>query len=108
MSYGTESRIKDLLDFSSVIYLEDITRENFLKLIQQFPEHQFEREPNGWVTLMPPAYGGAGSREAKIGWRVANWCDETDLGEVFGSSVGIDLPSGAIKSPDVAGYLMQP
>jgi len=97
-----DNRVKDLLALSSVIHLEGVTKENFLKLIEQFPEHQFEREPNGFVTLMPPTYGGTSNRELTIGRRVGNWCEETNLGQAFGSTGGFDLPSGATKSPDVA------
>ncbi len=99
---ATDNRVKDLLELSPVIHLGDVTKENFLKLIEQFPEHQFEREPNGFVTLMPPTYGGTSNRELTIGRHIGNWCAEINLGLVFGSTGGFDLPSGATKSPDVA------
>ena len=99
---ATDNRVKDLLALSPVIHLEDVTKENFLKLIELFPEHQFEREPNGFVTLMPPTYGGSGNREAKIIHRVAAWVDRSEKGEYYSPSTGFDLPSGATKSPDVA------
>lgn len=98
----TDNRVKDLLVLSPVIHLEDVTKEDFLKLIELFPEHQFEREPNGFVTLMPPTYGGSGNREAKIIHRVAAWVDRSEMGEYYSPSTGFDLPSGATKSPDVA------
>ena len=97
-----DNRVKDLLALSPVIHLEGVTKENFMKLIALFPEHQFEREPNGFVTLMPPAHGGTGSREAKIGQRVGNWAERHNTGEYYGPSTGFNLPSGATKSPDVA------
>ncbi|MEO6037129.1 MAG: Uma2 family endonuclease [Saprospiraceae bacterium] len=98
----TDNRVKDLLALSPVIHLEDVTKENFLKLIALFPEHQFEREPNGFVTLMPPTYGGTGNRELTIGRRVGNWAELHNLGACYSPSTGFDLPSGATKSPDVA------
>ncbi len=96
-----DNRVKDLLSLSPVISLEDVTKENFLKLVELFPEHQFEREPNGFVTLMPPTYGGSSNREVTIGQRVKNWSDYYG-GATYGSTGGFDLPSGATKSPDVA------
>ncbi|MEO6759014.1 MAG: Uma2 family endonuclease [Saprospiraceae bacterium] len=99
---ATDNRVKDLLTLSPVIHLEGVTKENFLKLIELFPEHRFEREPNGFVTLMPPTFGGTSNRELTLGRRVGNWCEETNLGQAFGSTGGFDLPSGATKSPHVA------
>ena len=101
MSYSTENRVKDLLALSPVIHLEDVMKENFLKLIQLFPEHQFEREADGLATLMPPTYGGSGNRELTIGQRVKNWSDHNG-GASYGPSTGFDLPCGATKSPNVA------
>ena len=98
----TDNRVKDLLVLSPVIHLEDVTKEGFLKLIEQFPEHQFEREPNGVATLMPPTYGGSGNREAKIIYRVGGWVERHQMGDYYGPSTGFDLPCGATKSPDVA------
>ena len=99
---ATSNQVKDLLELAPVIYLEGVTRENFLKLIERFPEHQLEREPNGLVTIMPPTHGGSSIRENLIGRRVGNWCESHNNGMTFSSSGGFDLPSGATKSPDVA------
>ena len=99
---NTSNQVKELLELAPVIYLEEVTKENFLKLIERFPDHQLEREPNGLVTIMPPTHGGSSSRELTIGQRVKNWQDRYNNGMTFSSSGGFDLPSGATKSPDVA------
>ncbi|HRI58640.1 MAG TPA: Uma2 family endonuclease [Saprospiraceae bacterium] len=96
------NQVKALLELGPVIYLDGVTKENFLKLIERFPEHRMEREPNGLVIIMPPTHGGSSIRENKIGRRVGNWCDKNGNGEVFSPSGGFDLPNGATKSPDVA------
>ena len=98
----TYNPVKSLLELGPVIYLEGVTKENFLKLIERFPEHRIEREANGFVTIMPPTHGGSSIRENKIGRRVGNWSEQTRNGEVFSPSGGFDLPSGATKSPDAA------
>ncbi len=96
------NQVKALLELGPVIYLDGVTKENFLKLIERFPEHRMEREANGLVTIMPPTHGGTGSRELTIGRRVGNWCERQNNGRTFGPSTGFDLPTGATKSPDVA------
>lgn len=99
---ATANQVKDLLELGPVVYLDGVTKENFLKLIERFPEHRMEREPNGLVAIMPPTHGGSGSRELTIGQRVKNWQDRYNDGMTFGPSTGFDLPTGATKSPDVA------
>ena len=99
---ATSNQVKDLLELAPIIYLEGVTKENFLKLIERFPEHRMEREANGLVTIMPPTHGGSGSRELSIGRRVGNWCERRNNGMTFGPSTGFDLPTGATKSPDAA------
>ena len=94
--------VRDLLELGTAIHVEGVTKERFLKLIERFPEHQLEREPNGTVTIMPPTHGGSGSRELSIGRRVGNWAERFNKGMAFGPSTGFDLPTGAIKSPDAA------
>lgn len=95
-------RVRELLEFGTAVYVEGVTKERFLNLIERFSEHQLEREPNGLVTIMPPTHGGSGSREITIGQRVKNWSDHQNKGMVFGPSTGFDLPTGATKSPDAA------
>jgi len=47
---ATSNQVKELLELAPVIYLEGVTRENFLKLIERFPDHQLEREPNNYAS----------------------------------------------------------
>jgi Uma2 family endonuclease len=96
------NQVKDLLELGPVVYLGGVTKENFLKLIERFPDHRMEREPDGLVTIIPPTHGGSGSRELTLGQRVKNWQDLRNNGMTFGPSTGFDLPTGATKSPDVA------
>jgi Uma2 family endonuclease len=96
------NQVKDLLELGPVVYLGGVTKENFLKLIERFPDHRMEREADGLVTIMPPTHGGSGSRELTIGRRVGNWCERRNNGMTFGPSAGFDLPTGATKSPDAA------
>jgi hypothetical protein len=50
----TSNQVKDLLELGPVVYLDGVTKENFLKLIERFPDHRMEREPDGLVTICLP------------------------------------------------------
>lgn len=65
-------------------------------------ELRIEREPNGQLTIMSPAGGRSSNRNVKLSTKVENWNESHELGEVFDSSSGFRLPSGAMRGPDVA------
>jgi len=85
------------------IYLEQpLSISEFSEFSAQFPELLIEREANGLVSINPPLKKGAGRREAVIGVYLFVWLNEHKQGEIFSPSTGIELPTGAIKSPDGA------
>ena len=87
------------LNFNSVIKL---TREQFYQLCQENPNLQLERNAQGELIVMPPTGGETGRSNANLILQVASWNEENQLGEVFDSSTGFTLPSGADRSPDVS------
>jgi Uma2 family endonuclease len=66
---------------------------------------RIERNANGEVIVMPPAFSDTGNRNFKISQQVGNWADEDGTGEVFDSSAGFTLPNGATRSPDTSWVL---
>lgn len=79
-----------------------MTDEEFYYFCQENPDHKFEREPNGRITVMPNTGGKTGRRNSLITARVVIWNELTDLGEVFDSSTAFRLSDGSTRSPDVA------
>jgi Uma2 family endonuclease len=52
--------------------------------------------------MSPPAGWGHGDIEAKVVRLIGNFVEAYDLGKVFGSSMGYDLPSGDTVEPDAS------
>jgi Uma2 family endonuclease len=87
------------VNFNSIFEISD---EQFYQLCIQNPETQFERNSEGEIVIMPPTGGETGKRNAKLITRFTVWNEQSGLGEVFDSSTGYKLPSGANRSPDVS------
>ncbi|MDJ0798765.1 MAG: Uma2 family endonuclease [Calothrix sp. MO_167.B12] len=87
------------LNLNSVIKL---TTEQFYQLCQENPDLKLERNAQGELIVMPPTGGETGRSNANLILQVASWNEENQLGEVFDSSTGFTLPSGADRSPDVS------
>jgi Uma2 family endonuclease len=79
-----------------------LTDSELMQLNSANPELRFERSADGSLVTMAPTGGISGNREIKIGSRLNVWVEDHDLGEVFSSSCGFKLPSGAVRSPDAS------
>ena len=87
------------VNFNSVI---DISDEQFYQLCCHNPDTKFERNVNGEIVVMPPTGGETGKRNSDLVGQFWIWNRQAKLGEVFDSSTGYKLPSGANRSPDVS------
>jgi Uma2 family endonuclease len=87
------------VNFNSVI---DISDEQFYQLCLNNPDTKFERKADGEIIIMPPTGGETGKRNSDLVGQFWAWNRQTKLGEVFDSSTGYKLPSGANRSPDVS------
>jgi Uma2 family endonuclease len=87
------------LNLNSVIQL---TREQFYQLCEENPDLKLERNAKGELIIMPPTGGETGKRNSTINAQIWFWNDQTNSGQVFDSSTGFTLPSGADRSPDVS------
>lgn len=97
-----EPPLAALLHYGPVVLQNPLSREEFVALAGQFPELRMEREADGKVTVMSPVKKGSGRRESGVIFFVFLWYYQNRKGEVYSSSTGIELPDGAIKSPDCA------
>ncbi|MGF1673357.1 MAG: Uma2 family endonuclease [Rivularia sp. (in: cyanobacteria)] len=87
------------LNLDSIIKL---TQEQFYKLCEANPELKLERNAQGELIVMPPTGGETGRSNVNLIVQIGKWNEQNQLGEVFDSSTGFTLPSGANRSPDVS------
>ena len=87
------------LNLNSLIKL---TSEQFYQLCQENPDLKLERNSQGELIIMPPTGGETGKRNVNLIVQLAQWNEQTQLGEVLDSSTGFTLPNGADRSPDVS------
>ena len=80
----------------------DMSREQFFQFCQLNAELRIERTAHGDIAVMPPAGGETSARNLRLSVQVGRWADADGTGVAFDSSVGFELPSGAVRSPDVA------
>jgi Uma2 family endonuclease len=90
------------VDISSLLTLPQVSDEQFYELCHRNPTLRIERNANGEVIFMPPAFSDTGNRNNQIGYQLTRWAEQEGSGEVFDSSAGFTLPSGAVRSPDTS------
>lgn len=79
-----------------------LTDEQFFQLCQDNRDLQFERTAMGDIIIMPPTGSESGRRNSEVILQLGGWNKQTNLGEVFDSSSGFQLPNGATYAPDAA------
>lgn len=87
------------INFNSIIDLSD---EQFYQLCIHNPDTKFERNAEGEIIVMSPTGGETGLRNTDLIGQLWIWNRQAMLGEVFDSSTGYKLSSGASRSPDVS------
>ena len=90
------------VDISSLLTLPHVSDEQFYELCLRNPTLRIERNANGEVIFMPPAFSDTGNRNNQIGYQLTRWAEQEGSGDVFDSSSGFTLPSGAVRSPDAS------
>lgn len=95
-----QSFLVELFKYGPILLEQPLSIAEFNNLYAQFPELLMEREANGKVSIMSPVKRGSGRRESVISGYLFMWLNEYEQGEMFSPSTGIELPTGAIKSPD--------
>jgi Uma2 family endonuclease len=104
MSIATsiKSPLEELARFGPITLQKRLTKEQFIELSSRFPDLRMEREKNGKTTIMSPVKKGSGKREITVSGFLFMWHYQHKSGEIFSPSTGIELPNGAVKSPDCA------
>jgi len=92
----------ELLKYGPLQLERPLSVAEFVSLYRKFPDLRMEREKNGKVIIMTPVKRGSGKRESILNGYLWQWASERGKGELYSPSTGIQLPSGAIKSPDCA------
>ncbi len=65
-------------------------------------DYRIERTEKGELSIMTPAGGNTGWRNAKLTASLTNWSEEDGSGETFDSSTGFTLPNEAMRAPDAS------
>ncbi len=89
---------------TTFISTETFTQGEFKCWVERRPLTDINRYEliDGRIVMTPPAGWGHGEVEARIVRLLGNFTEEHDLGRIFGSSTGYDLPSGETLEPDVS------
>ena len=88
-----------VMRLGSVLMLD---ADTFFDLAQANQDLRMELSAEGDLIVMPPAGGNTSNRNARLTSRFVVWNDQHNRGEVFDSSGGFHLASGAVRSPDVS------
>lgn len=96
------SILTELFKYGAIALERSLSIEEFTQLHSRFPELLMEREADGKVTIMSPVKKGSGRRESFVNTLVGYWAIQQECGETYSPSTGIELPTGAVKSPDCA------
>lgn len=93
------------IDLSSLTPLSKMSDRQFYNFCRTNPDLRIERNANGEVIVMPPAFADTGNRNGRNFGQLYVWCEADGTGEAFDSSSGFTLPNGATRSPDAAWIL---
>lgn len=85
-----------------IVSSRKFTDAEFEVFCQENPELRIELEPDGTITIMPPAHFDSGHFELRIGTVLMNYADKTRKGLAFGPSAGFKLPDGSTRAADAA------
>jgi Uma2 family endonuclease len=78
------------------------TNVDLLRLYDENPGWQFEREADGVVVMTPPAGSASSVRNAALAALVKEWDEKYGHGVVFDSSAGFQMPDSSVLSPDAS------
>jgi Uma2 family endonuclease len=85
--------------FTPATQLDD---ERLYEFCQVNRDLRIEREPNGTLTIMPPAGGHSSQRNLAIAAQLYAWSKRDSTGIATDSSGGHILPNSALRAPDAA------
>lgn len=89
---------------TAFISAETFTQRAFKRWVENRPLTDVNRYEltDGRIVMTPPAGWGHGAIEARVIRILVDFVESNNLGRVFGSSTGYDLPSGDTLEPDAS------
>ncbi|MBI3302913.1 MAG: Uma2 family endonuclease [Deltaproteobacteria bacterium] len=89
---------------TAFISTETFTQETFKRWVEHRPVKDVNRYElvDGRIVMTPPTGWGHGETEVRVVRVLGDCVERHDLGKVFGSSTGYDLPSGDTLEPDAS------
>jgi Uma2 family endonuclease len=92
------------IDDTTFISTDTFTQETFKLWVERRPMTDLNRYElvNERIVMMPPAGWGHGETENKVARVLGGFVEKYNLGKVFGSSTGYNLPSGDTLEPDAS------
>lgn len=88
----------------SFVSEERFTQETFRRWLDGLPDSASGHYEliGGCVVVSPPARAWHGSVESRVSGIIGHHVDARGLGRIFGSSAGLELPTGETLQPDVS------
>jgi Uma2 family endonuclease len=80
----------------------EMTHQEFYEFCLANQNLRIERNANGEVVIMSPAFADTGNRNFNIAVQLGVWAERDGSGICFDSSSGFTLPNGATRSPDAS------
>jgi Uma2 family endonuclease len=93
------------IDLSSLTTASKVSDQQFYDFCWTNSDLRIERNADGEIIIMPPAFADTGNRSGRIFGQLFVWSEADATGEAFDSSSGFTLPNGATRSPDAAWIL---
>lgn len=93
------------IDLSAISSISKLSDRQFYDFCRTNPDLRIERNANGEIVVMPPAFADTGNRNGRVFGQLYIWSEADATGEAFDSSSGFTLPNGATRSPDAAWIL---
>lgn len=89
---------------TTFVSTDTFTQETFKRWVERRPMTDLNRYElvGGKIVMMPPAGWGHGETENKVARVLGDFVEKHDLGKVFGSSTGYNMPSGDTLEPDAS------
>lgn len=93
------------INLSAIATMSKLSDRQFYDFCRTNPDLRIERNANGEIVVMPPAFADTGNRNGRVFGQLYVWSEADATGEAFDSSSGFTLPNGATRSPDAAWIL---
>lgn len=104
LSIKSEQRLW-AIDLSALMSRSRMSDRQFYEFCRTNANLQIERNADGEIIIMPPAFADTGNRNGRVFGQLFVWSETDGTGEAFDSSSGFTLPNGAVRSPDAAWIL---